>query len=94
MTVKKQTKLDKIKTLCESRAARLKRSMEYFSKMEPDKYDPHGFAREQLIKETQQQLAEIESVLILINEKHPEWLGYSFINGELLNNRQAEKGKI
>ena len=88
-TEKKKTKLDKIKTLCEKRATRLKKSIQYFSEMKPDRYDPHGFVSKQLIKETQLQLAEVESVLILLNEKRPEWLEYSYENGELYEKRQA-----
>jgi len=79
--VKKQTKLDKIKTILIKRRERLERSLKFFTEeWKISDNDIDRSARKYLIEITGARLEEITGILTLIDLKYPLDGEYSFIN--------------
>ena len=91
--VKKQTKLDKVKSIINKRRARLERSLKFFNEEWEADSDSAREARRALIEMTGARLEEITGILTLIDLKYPIDGEYSFVNMDVLYRRQAENGE-
>ena len=92
-TIRKQTKLEKVKFILTKRRERLESSSRHYTEWNiNEKDDSARRAREYLIEITQIRLDEITAILTVIDGKYPLNAEYAYSNmDDLLHKRQAEK---
>jgi len=93
--VKKQTKLEKVKTLLTKRRERLESSLRRYTEWNiNEKDDSARRAREYLIEITEIRVMEVNAILTLIDGKYPLNGEYAYSNMDDLLHNHKEKAAV